>query len=176
MKASKSAPATRHTGRIENAILVIRGQKVMLDEDLATLYEVPVKVLNQAVRRNQERFPADFVFRLSMREYRVLRSQIVTLEKGRGRYRKYPPLVFTEQGVAMLSSVLRSPRAVAVNIEIMRAFVRMRRMAVEHADIVRRIDRLERRYDSRFRIVFDALRCMMTPPDPPRRRIGFGNG
>ena len=175
MKGPKSAPTTRHAGRIENAIMVIRGQKVMLDSDLARLYDVPTFRLNEQVRRNIGRFPTDFMFQLTKEETVRLRSQIAISKTGRGGRRFYP-LVFAEQGVAMLSSILRSPRAVAVNIEIMRAFVRMRRMAIEHVDIVRRIDRLERKYDSRFRMVFDALRRMMTPPDPPRRRIGFGNG
>ena len=113
--------------RIEKLIFLIRGQKVMLDSNLAELYDVPTKVFNQAVKRNKSRFPSDFMFQLTSEEFDILRSQIVTLETGRGRHRKYLPYAFTEQGVAMLSSILRSKRAVNVNIEIMRAFVRLRK-------------------------------------------------
>lgn len=170
--------------RIERAILLIRGQRVMLDHDLAALYEVPTKVLVQAVKRNLSRFPADFLFQLTWEETQGLRSQFVTLNKsspdkvkspGRGQHRKYAPHAFTEQGVAMLSSVLRSKRAVHVNVEIMRAFVRMRQILAAHADLARKLDALEKRYDAQFKIVFDAIRELMTPPpEPPkRRRIGF---
>jgi hypothetical protein len=175
--------------RVERAIRLIRGQKVMLSADLARLYGVPVKVLNQAVKRNKERFPEDFMFQLTMKETRFLRSQFVTLGGGRkewaspraaalepGRYAKYRPYAFTEQGVAMLSSVLKSPRAVRVNIEIMRAFVRLRQMLASHAGLARRLDELERKYDEQFREVFDAIRALMTPPEPRRRRIGFHQG
>jgi hypothetical protein len=130
-------------------------------------------VLNQAVRRNLARFPADFMFRLTSEEAGVLRSQIVTLDGGRGRHRKYLPFAFTEQGVAMLSSVLRSPRAVQVNIEIMRAFVRLRRMLEDNAELARKLAALEKKYDGQFRMVFDAIRELMTPAVPKRRRIGF---
>ena len=123
--------------RIESAILAIRGRRVLLDSELAALYGVEVKVLNQAVKRNIERFPADFMFQLSAEEAAPLRSQIVTLKVARGLHRKYLPYAFTEQGVAMLSSVLRSPRAVQVNIEIMRAFVRLRQMLQQNADLAR---------------------------------------
>ncbi len=155
-------------------ILQLRDHNVMLDSDLAALYGVPTKVLNQAVRRNVSRFPPDFMFRLNPGEVESLRSQSVTSKTGRGG-RRYSPLAFTEQGVAMLSSVLRSARAVQVNIEIMRAFVRLRQMAISHADLARRVDALEANYDAKFGKVFDAIRRLMQPPpDRGRRRIGFG--
>jgi len=134
--------------KIERTILRMHGHNVMLDEDLAALYQVDVKALNQAVKRNCLRFPSDFMFRLTAAEARSLRSQTVTLDSGRGRHRKYVPYAFTEQGVAMLSSVLRSPRAVSVNIEIMRAFVRLRRMLESHADLAKKLDELEKKYDA----------------------------
>lgn len=163
--------------RITRAIVLIRGQKVMLDEALAALYEVEVKALNQAVRRNAERFPADFMFQLTAEEAALLRSQIVTLKTGRGRHRKYRPYAFTEQGVAMLSSVLHSRRAVRVNVEIMRAFVRLRQMLETHADLARKLAALEKKYDTQFKVVFDAIRELMAPPEPkPKRRIGFISG
>ena len=159
--------------RIEKAIYLIRGQKVMLDADLAKLYQVSTKVLNQAVKRNEDRFPADFMFQLTDEEFTVSRSQFVTLESGRGRHRKYLPHAFTEQGVAMLSSVLRSKRAVSVNIEIMRAFVRLREILTTHKDLANKLEMLERKYDAQFKVVFDALRQLMTPPEPKKRKIGF---
>ena len=159
--------------RITRAILLIRGQKVILDEALAALYEVEIKVLNQAVRRNLDRFPPDFMFQLTREEGAFLRSQIVTLKTGRGRHRKYLPLAFTEQGVAMLSSVLRTKRAVRVNIEIMRAFVQLRQMLSSHADLAQKLEALEKKYDAQFKVVFDAIRELMAPPVPPKRRIGF---
>jgi len=160
--------------RIERRILVVRDQKVMLDTDLAALYGVPTKVLNQAVKRNLLRFPADFMFQLAQEEHDTLRSQSVTLKHGRGRHRKYLPYVFTEQGVAMLSSVLRSRCAVLVNIEIMRAFVRLRAMAGSIAELRRRVDALEKKYDTQSRVVFDAIRALMEPPPIGRKRpIGF---
>jgi ORF6N domain-containing protein len=159
--------------RIERAILVLRGHKVMLDSDLATLYAVETKVLNQAISRNVERFPEDFMFQLTEAEAAFLRSQSVTLKTGRGQHRKYPPYAFTEQGVAMLSSVLRSPRAVRVNIEIMRAFVRLREMIATNKELARRLDGLENKYDAQFKGVFDAIRQLMAPPQRSRRSIGF---
>ena len=159
--------------RIERSILLIRGHRVLLGHDLAQLYGVPTKVLNQAVKRHVARFPDDFMFQLSADEDEALRSQIVTLETGRGRHRKYPPYAFTEQGVAMLSSVLNSERAVAVNIEIMRAFVRLRQMLASHADLARRLVELEKKYDAQFRAVFDAIRQLMTPPAEEPREIGY---
>jgi hypothetical protein len=158
---------------VERAIVSLRGHRVLLDSDLASLYGVETAVLNQAVRRNLARFPADFMFRLTSEEAFVLRSQIVTLDGGRGRHRKYLPFAFTEQGVAMLSSVLRSPRAVQANIEIMRAFVRLRRMLEDNAELARKLAALEKKYDGQFRMVFDAIRELMTPAVPKRRRIGF---
>ncbi len=159
---------------LASPILVIRGQKVMLDSDLAALYGVETKVLNQAVRRNIERFPEDFMFQLTSDEAERLRSQSVTLKKGRGQHRKFLPYVFTEQGVAMLSSVLSSPSAIQVNIEIMRVFVRLRQMATSNADLARKLNALERKYDGQFKIVFAAIRELTEPPIKKRsRRIGF---
>ncbi|MBN1655081.1 MAG: ORF6N domain-containing protein [Deltaproteobacteria bacterium] len=164
------------TERIERAILVLRGYRVMLDTDLATLYKVDTRVLVQAVKRNADRFPTDFMFQLNEDEAELLRSQTVILEKGgRGQHRKYLPYAFTEQGVAMLSSVLRSPRAVQVNIEIMRAFVRLRQMLQQNADLARKLAALEKKYDAQFKVVFDAIRQLMAPPAKPKRRIGFGS-
>lgn len=158
---------------IEKKILLIRGEKVMLDSDLAGLYEVSVKVLNQAVKRNIGRFPEDFMFQLTKEENESLRSQFVTLKKGRGEHRKYLPCVFTEQGVAMLSSVLNSERAVKVNIEIMRAFVKLRQLLSSNAELARKLEALEKKYDAQFKIVFDAIRELMTPPEKNKRKIGF---
>jgi hypothetical protein len=166
-------PSVISAERIEHAILMLRGHKVMLDSDLASLYGVQTKVLNQAVTRNIERFPEDFLFQLTDEEAAFLRSQFVTLKPGRGRHRKYLPYAFTEQGVAMLSSVLRSPRAVRVNIEIMRAFVRLRELIATNKDLARRLDGLEKKYDTQFKVVFDAIRQLMAPPDKTRRSIGF---
>jgi hypothetical protein len=145
----------------------------MLDSDLAELYGVPTKVFNQAVKRNRDRFPSDFMFQLTDEEFDALRSQIVTLKAGRGRHRKYVPFAFTEQGVAMLSSVLRSKRAVQVNIEIMRAFVRLRQILGSNAQLARKLDALEKKYDAQFKVVFDAIRQLMAPPEPSKRKIGF---
>jgi len=160
--------------RIEKAILLIRGQKVMLDADLAELYGVETKVLVQAVKRNLERFPEDFMFQLSQEEFAILRSQIVTSSDWGGR--RYRPYAFTEQGVAMLSSVLRSRRAIRVNIEIMRAFIRLRQMLASHVELARKLDALEKKYDAQFKQVFEAIRQLMAPPEPKRRPIGFRKG
>lgn len=158
---------------IEYRIVVIRGQRVMLDGDLAALYGVSTKRLNEQVRRNTDRFPADFMFRLSAAEASALRSQIATSNPGRGG-RRYLPHAFTEQGVAMLSSVLHSKRAVRVNIEIMRAFVRLRAMTASYAMLARKVDALERKYDAQFKGVFDAIRMLMEPQPVRRQRaIGF---
>jgi chromosome condensin MukBEF ATPase and DNA-binding subunit MukB len=159
--------------RIETKILLLRGHKVMLDRDLATLYGVPTKVLKQAVRRNIERFPDDFMFVLDAQEVADWRSQFVTSNSDRMGLR-YAPMAFTEQGVAMLSSVLNSPLAIQVNIAIMRTFARIRQMLASHNDLARKLEELEHRYDQQFRVVFDALREMMNPPTPPPKRIGFG--
>lgn len=158
--------------KIERAIYLIRGEKVMLDRDLALLYEVETKVLNRAVKRNLQRFPLDFMFQLTTEEADVLRCQIGTSKKGRGG-RRYLPYVFTEQGVAMLSSVLNSERAILVNIEIMRAFVKLRQMLASNTELSRRLDELESKYDKQFRVVFDAIRQLMATPTRGRKEIGF---
>ncbi|MBF0106385.1 MAG: ORF6N domain-containing protein [Deltaproteobacteria bacterium] len=165
---------------IENSIFIVRGHKVMLDSVLALLYEVKTKELNKAFKRNKERFPEDFVFRLTAQEAESLRFQIGTSNnksqldpiKGRGG-RRYLPYVFTEQGVAMLSSVLRSKRAILVNVEIMRTFVRLRRLLSSNKDLARKLAGLERKYDHQFKVVFDAIRELMSPPVKPTKRIGF---
>src|SRR5262245_55290722 len=157
---------------IEQNIYLIRGHKVMLDVDLARLYGVTTGNLNLAVRRNPKRFPGDFMFQLSGEETQSLLLQNARA-KGRGG-RRTPPYAFTEQGVSMLSSVLSSERAIEVNIAIMRAFVRLRAMLATHADLARRLNKLEQKYDEQFRVVFEAIRELMTEePVPPSRRIGF---
>ena len=160
------------TDGIEKAIYLIRGEKVMLDRDLALLYEVETKVLNRAVKRNLQRFPSDFMFQLTENEGDTLRCQIGTSKKGRGG-RRYLPYVFTEQGVAMLSTVLNSERAILVNIEIMRAFVKLRQMLASNAELSHRLDELESKYDKQFRVVFDAIRQLMATPARDRKEIGF---
>ena len=160
--------------QIEQAVLLIRGQRVMLDRDLAALYGVETKNLNKAVRRNLDRFPADFMFQLTADEAEALRFQFGTLK--RGQHFKYLPYVFTQEGVAMLSSVLRSPRAVQVNIAIMRVFVRLRETLALHKDLAHKLAQLERKiegHDASIRTLFDAIRQLMTPPEKPRREIGF---
>jgi hypothetical protein len=159
---------------IERRIYRIRGQKVMLDSHLAELYGVPTRVLNQAVTRNRDRFPRDFMFQLTSEEWTDLRSRCVTSRSHGGR--RYHPRAFTEQGVAMLSSVLRSKRAIQVNIAIMRTFVTLRQMLATHRDLSRELAELERKYDPRFRVVFDAIRRLMTPYEGPRRKIGYKTG
>ncbi len=173
--------------RVERTILRIRGHNVILDGDIAELYGVEIRALTQAVKRNMNRFPSDFMFQLTWSEAQALRSQFVTLDgesnapksrliasSRRGKHRKYRPYAFTEQGVAMLSSVLRSKRAVQVNIEIMRAFVRLRGILASHADLARKLDGLEKKYDSQFRVIFDAIRELMEPPPESRRKpIGY---
>lgn len=164
--------------RIEERIFLIRGKRVMLDSDLAKLYGVPTKALLQAVRRNILRFPDDFVYVLTREETRALRSQIVTSKKGRGG-RRTNPYVFTQEGVAMLSSVLRSKRAVFVNIRIMRAFVKLRELMITHKDLARRIEALEKQYqehDERFKIVFEAIKKLLhqsSEENKNRMPIGF---
>jgi len=159
--------------RIELAIHVIRGERVMLDRDLAEMYEVPTKVFNQAVKRHKERFPADFMFQLTKEEAVSirLRSQSVTLK--RGQHLKYRPHAFTEHGILMLSSVLNSDRAVQVNIEIMRAFVNLRRMLASNVELAGKLKELESKYDRQFKVVFDAIRRLMSPPPSARKPIGF---
>ena len=161
------------TDRIEALIYIIREERVMLDQDLAALYEVETKVLVQAVQRNIKRFPPDFMFQLSFQEFTALRSQIVT-SKGRGG-RRTAPYAFTEHGVAMLSSVLRSERVVEINIQIIRAFVKLRQFVASNAELGDRLNGLEQKYDSQFKVVFDAIRQLMseTTHVPPKRRIGF---
>jgi len=160
--------------RIEKAILLIRKQKVMLDADLADLYGVQTKFLVRAVKRNIDRFPADFMFQLSKEEFDDLRFHFGTSSDWGGR--RYPPYAFSEQGVAMLSSVLRSQRAVQVNIEIMRAFIRLRQMLASNAELARKLDELEKKYDAQFKEVFEAIRQLMIPPEPKRRPLGFQTG
>jgi hypothetical protein len=157
--------------RIENLIFQIRGLKEMLDYNLAELYGVPTKALKQAVRRNQERFPSDFMFELSQKEFTNLKSQIVTSSSPQWGGRRYRPMAFTEQGVAMVSSVLRSKRAVQVNIEIMRAFVRLRKILATHKDLERKIAELEGKYDEQFKVVFEALHQLMSPPETKSAQV-----
>ncbi len=159
--------------RIEKRILLLRGQKVMLSTDLAELYEVAPRILVQAAKRNIERFPGDFMFQLNLQEVVSLRSQSVILK--RGQHIKYRPYAFTEHGILMLSSVLQSQRAIQVNIEIMRAFVKLRELLASHKDLALKLAEMEKKYDSQFKVVFDAIRELMTPIDPPPkpRRIGF---
>lgn len=164
--------------RIERAILFIRGQKVLLDADLAELYGVTTARLNQQVKRNRERFPDDFMFRLTARELKNLMSQFATSSSRWGGRRKLP-LVFTEHGAVMAASVLNSPTAVAASIEVVRAFVRLRRILASHAGLARKLDELEKKvgsHDEKFQMVFEAIRQLMAPPAPAakRRRIGFG--
>ena len=162
--------------QIERRIFLIRGQRVMLDADLAELYGVPTKSLNLAVKRNASRFPNDFMFQLSADEADGLRFHFETSKPGRGG-RRYLPYAFTEQGVAMLSSVLRSIRAVQVNIGIMRAFVRLRELLLSNAGLARQLAALEGKYDAQFKVVFDAIRQLMAPPpEKPKPRIGFNPG
>jgi ORF6N domain len=158
--------------RIERSIYLIRNEKVMLDRDLAELYSVETKALKQAVKRNIDRFPEDFMFVLTALELDDWRSQFVTSKSDRMGLR-YPPMAFTEHGILMLSSVLRSDRAVHVNIEIMRAFVRLRQMLASNDELSRRLDELESKYDRQFKIVFDAIRNLMKPVEGTRKQIGF---
>jgi hypothetical protein len=157
--------------RIRQTIFLIRGQKVILDVHLADLYEVETRALIQAVTRNRTRFPRDFMFQLTKREFASLRSQIVISNIRGGR--RSAPYAFTEHGVAMLSSVLRSNRAISVNIEIVRAFVHLRQIISEHADLAKRIDELEELYDGKFQIVFDAIRGLIQTPTNEKKRIGY---
>lgn len=155
---------------IEKNILLIRGEKVILSDKLAHLYHVEPRVLIQAVKRNLNRFPDDFMFQLSAEEWEPLKSQVVTSKRGGVRT---PPYAFTEQGVAMLSSVLHSKRAVIVNIEIMRAFVRLRQMLASNDELDRKLSTLEKKYDTQFKVVFDTIRQLMIPPETKPRKIGF---
>jgi len=172
LKQSSLIPAET----IERTIYLIRRQKVMLDADLALLYQVTTKALNQAVRRNRDRFPDDFMFQLTTKELEELnRSQVVTASQ-KHRDPRFRPYAFSEQGVAMLSSVLHSKRAILVNIEIMRAFVKLRQMLASNSELSRRLDKLESKYDRQFKTVFDAIRQLMSPPPSDRKQIGFHSG
>jgi hypothetical protein len=155
---------------IEKKILVIRGHKVMIDRDLADMYGVKAKVLIQSVKRNIKRFPDDFMFQLTKDESLILRSQFVTSSWGG---RRTLPYAFTEQGVAMLSSVLHSEKAIKVNIAIMRAFVKLRQFAISHAELARKLKALEKKYDAQFKVVFEAIKQLMIPPEKSKRKIGF---
>ncbi len=156
---------------IDHAIFAIRSQKVLLDRDLAVLYQVSTKVLNQAVKRNRSRFPDDFIFQLTREETAEL---VTNCDRFKSlKHSSNFPYAFTEQGVAMLSGVLNSERAIQVNIAIMRAFVRLRRLLSTNADLSRKLEALEQKYDSQFRVVFDAIRALMAEPEKPRRPIGF---
>jgi len=158
--------------KITNKIYVIRGHKVMIDRDLAELYGVETKRLKEQVRRNISRFPEDFMFELSEDEEALLRSQIATLE-GKGKHSKYLSMVFTEQGVAMLSSVLKSARAILVNIQIMRTFTRLREMLAGHKELEKKIEAMEEKYDEQFRVVFEAIKQLLKDDEKPKQRIGF---
>lgn len=172
MSRRKQALSLVPEQRIEKAILLIRGQKVLLDHDLAGLYGVATKGVVRAVKRNIDRFPRDFMFQLTKGEFEDLRFHFGTSSQWGGR--RYPPYAFTEQGVAMLSSVLQSKRAVQVNIAIMRAFVRLREMLASHKELARKLAELEQKYDEQFQEVFEAIRQLMAPPLPEHnRRIGF---
>ncbi len=173
-KVHKHSPAVVPVELIEKKIYLIRGHKVMLSTDLAKLYGVEVRVLVQAVKRNIERFPEDFMFQLSQEEYENLKSQIVTSSWGGARRAR--PYAFTEQGVAMLSSVLRSERAIQVNIAIMRAFVRLRQIFSTHKELAYKLAELERKiekHDEEIKAIFEAIRRLMMSPQKPKRKIGF---
>ncbi len=155
----------------EEKIYLIRGDKVMLDADLAALYGVETKVLVQGVKRNADRFPPDFMFQLTNQEFIILRSQFVTSSRWGGR--RYPPYAFSEHGIAMLSSILNSPQAIKVNIEIMRTFVRLRKLLASNSALASKLFALEEKYDSQFKVVFDAIRQMLAPVEVNKRKIGF---
>jgi len=157
--------------RIERAIIVVRGEKVMLDSELAEIYGVETKALNQAVKRNASRFPTDFMFQLTVEEWESLRSQSVTLK--RGEHRKYLPNAFTEHGALMLANVLNSERAAQTSVMVVRAFVRLRQLLSSNAELARKLESLEKKYDAQFKVVFDAIRQLMSPPAKPKREIGF---
>ena len=169
----KSTDIMLPSERIEAKIFFIRGKKVILDTDLALLYGVETKVLNQAVRRNKKRFPEDFMFQLNSEESAALRSQFVTLENRRGKHSKYLPYVFTEQGIAMLSSVLKSERAIQVNIQIMRTFIKLRELLVTNKLLREKIERLEQKYDNNFKTIFKVIKQLLAEEEKPKRKIGF---
>ena len=159
--------------RIERSILLIRGKKVMLDADLARLYAVSPKRLNEQVRRNSERFPPDFMFQLTNQEVVRLRSQFATLERGRGKHRKYLPYAFTEHGAIMAANVLSSQRAIEMSIYIVRAFVKLKEALSSHSELAKKVAELEKRYDHKFKVVFDAIFELMNPPDRRTKVEGF---
>jgi phage regulator Rha-like protein len=164
-------PVTIPMERIERAILLIRGEKVMLDSDLAEIYGVETKRVNEQVRRNLNRFPPDFMFQLDQKEWDSLRSQFATLK--RGQHRKYLPYAFTEHGALMLANVLNSERAAQTSVQVVRAFVRLRQLLASNAELARKLASLEKKYDAQFKVVFEAIRKLMTPEPPKRREIGF---
>ena len=162
--------------RVERTIFILRGRKVILDSDLADLYGVPVKRLSEQVKRNIERFPDDFAFVLTKEENEALRSQIATLKKGRGEHRKYMPRAFTEHGALMAASILNSPKAVEMSIQVVRAFVRLRHFLATHQQVAAKLAELERKaetHDKKIVALFDAVRSLMTVPERPKRQIGF---
>lgn len=159
--------------KIEESIFLIRNERVMIDRDLAMLYEVDTKVLKRQVRRNQERFPKDFMFELSKEETEKWRRQIGTSNSGDKMGLRYAPFAFTEHGILMLSSVLNSPRAIEVNIQIMRTFVRLRELMQSHKELWKKIQEMENRYDGQFKAVFDAIRKLIAFEESPKRKIGF---
>lgn len=173
--AKEVVPVLASIDFIATKILYLRGEKVLLDSDLALLYGIETRVLKQSVRRNIGRFPGDFLFELSSEEWVALRSQNVTLEKGRGEHSKYPPFAFTEQGVAMLSGILNSPRAIETNIAIMRTFVALRRLMQSNKELASKIKLLEKKYDQRFKIVFDTIQQLIKQ-EKEIRPIGFKIG
>jgi phage regulator Rha-like protein len=158
--------------RIERVIILVRGEKVMLDSDLAEIYGVETRILNQAVQRNINRFPPDFMFQLTAKEAKFLRSQIVTSNEGRGG-RRYLPYAFTEHGALMLANVLNSERAAQTSVQVVRAFVKLRQMLASNAELARKLDAMEKKYDAQFKVVFDAIRQLMSPVAKPKREIGF---
>jgi hypothetical protein len=181
-KSTGGAPKRQHDtliliDQIEPLILTIRDQKVLLDRDLAVLYGVPIKRLNEQVRRNRKRFPADFMIRLTQTEWQALRSQIATLKSGRGQHRKYLPYAFTEHGAIMAATILNSPRAVEVSVFVVRAFVKLREFARTHKELAAKLDQLESKiagHDDAIRQLVSAIRQLMAPPpEPKRRKIGF---
>jgi len=159
--------------RVEQSILLIRGEKVILDSDLARLYKVATKRLNEQVKRNIDRFPEDFMFQLNQKEADSLRSQIATLKKGRGQHRKYLPYVFTEHGALMAANILNSPIAIQGNVQVVRAFIRLRQILASHVTLTRKLNELEKKYDVQFKVVFEAIRQLMIPPETKQKPIGF---
>ena len=157
--------------RIERAIILVRGEKVMLDSELAEIYGVETKILNQAVKRNASRFPSDFMFQMTHVELANLRSQIVTSSLYGGR--RYLPYAFTEHGALMLANVLNSERAAQTSVQVVRAFVKLRQMLASNAELARKLAAMEKKYDAQFKVVFDAIRQLMSPPEKPKREIGF---